>query len=120
MGKGKQEMIRVENEVPGINLSEVSEMAGFPFVGKTIAVTGKLKYFTRAGINAKIESLGAKARRTVTKNTDYLICGDKAGSKLNKALSLGVKVISEQEFLMRAQGIFQPLNEAAKKGETGS
>ena len=101
-------MIRVENKVPGIDISEIAKTEkrmGYPFIGSTIAVTGKLKYFTRAGIHAKIESLGAKARRTVTKNTDYLICGDKAGSKLNKALSLGVKVLTEQEFLMMAHHI---------------
>jgi DNA ligase (NAD+) len=43
--------------------------------------------------------LGAKAGSSVSKNTDYLICGEKAGSKLNKAKTLGITVLSEQEFL---------------------
>lgn len=74
-----------------------------PFIGRTIVVTGKLEYFTRNTINTKIESLGAKAGSSVTKNTDYLICGEKAGSKLGKAKSLGIPVLSEQQFLSMAK-----------------
>ncbi len=70
-----------------------------PFNGCTIVVTGKLADFTRVGINEKITSLGAKAGSSVTKRTDYLICGDKPGSKLTKAKELGVTVLTEQEFL---------------------
>lgn len=69
-----------------------------PFVGKTLVVTGKVEPFTRDGINAKIASLGAKAGSSVSKNTDYLICGENAGSKLAKAQSLGVTVLSPAEF----------------------
>lgn len=69
-----------------------------PFVGCTIVVTGKVEPYTRSGINAKIESLGAKAGNSVSKNTDYLICGENAGSKLDKARSLGVSVLSPAEF----------------------
>lgn len=50
-----------------------------PFVGKTLVVTGKVEPYTRDGINAKIYSLGAKAGSSVSKNTDYLICGENAG-----------------------------------------
>jgi hypothetical protein len=73
-----------------------------PFIGRIIAVTGKLENFTRDTVNAKIESLGATAGSSVSKNTDYLICGEKAGSKLGKAKSLGVKILSEREFLSMA------------------
>lgn len=69
-----------------------------PFVGLTIVVTGKVEPYTRSGINAKIESLGAKAGSSVSKNTDYLICGENAGSKLAKARALGVKVLTPAEF----------------------
>ena len=75
---------------------------GNAFTGRTIAVTGKLESFTRDSINAKIESLGAKAGSSVSKNTDYLICGDKAGSKLGKAREFDVEVITEQQFLSMA------------------
>lgn len=69
-----------------------------PFMGKTIVVTGKVEPYTRDGINAKIASLGAKAGSSVSKNTDYLICGENAGSKLAKAQALGVTVLSPVKF----------------------
>ena len=69
------------------------------FTGCTIVATGKLAHFTRDEINSKIIELGAKAGSSVTKKTDYLICGEKAGSKLTKAQSLGIKILSEDEFL---------------------
>ena len=53
-----------------------------PFVGKTIVVTGKVEPYTRDGINDLIESLGAHAGSSVSKKTDYLVCGENAGSKL--------------------------------------
>lgn len=69
------------------------------FAGCTIVATGKLEHFTRDSINSKIVSLGAIAGSSVTKNTNYVICGEKAGSKLAKAQKLGVPVLSEQQFL---------------------
>ena len=48
-----------------------------PFVGKTIVVTGKVEPYTRDGINDLIESLGAHAGSSVSKKTDYLVCGEK-------------------------------------------
>jgi DNA ligase (NAD+) len=70
-----------------------------PFDGCTIVATGKLVNFTRAGINDRIVSLGATAGSSVTKKTNYLICGDKPGGKLTKARELGVTVLTEQEFI---------------------
>jgi DNA ligase (NAD+) len=67
-------------------------------MGKTIVVTGKVEPYTRDGINAVIASLGAHPGSSVSKNTDYLICGENAGSKLGKARSLGVPVLSPAEF----------------------
>ena len=78
--------------------TNISEVRDNPFVGKTLVVTGKVEPYTRDGINAKIVSLGAKAGSSVSKNTDYLICGENAGSKLTKAQSLGVTVLSPAEF----------------------
>ncbi|WP_313530581.1 NAD-dependent DNA ligase LigA [Anaerotignum sp.] len=69
-----------------------------PFTGKTIVVTGKVEPYTRDGINAKIAALGAYPSSSVSKKTDYLVCGEKAGSKLQKAQSLGVAVLSPTEF----------------------
>lgn len=69
------------------------------FTGCTIVATGKLQHFTRDEINAKILEIGAKPGNSVTKKTNYLICGENAGSKLAKAQSLGIKVLSENDFL---------------------
>ena len=69
-----------------------------PFFGKTIVATGKLLNYTRSEIQAKILSLGAIPGSSVTKNTDYLIVGEKAGSKLSKAQQLGIKTLTEDEF----------------------
>ena len=70
-----------------------------PFAGCTVVATGKLENFTRDGINSRITSLGATAGSSVTRKTDYLICGEKPGSKLAKARELGITVLTEQEFL---------------------
>ena len=69
-----------------------------PFAGKIVVATGKLENYTRDGIQMKLLSLGAKPIGSVSKKTDYLIVGENAGSKLTKAQTLGVKIISEQEF----------------------
>jgi len=98
--KELQKMINIEKK----DAPATSEAIGNPFAGCTIVATGKLVHFTRSSINAKIEALGATAGNAVTKDTNYLICGEKAGSKLDKARSLGVTVLSEQEFLEMAEG----------------
>lgn len=98
-------MFRVDKEIPPISPSDLAKSEkgmATPFAGTTVVVTGKLKYFTRASIHAKIESLGGRVRRTVSKNTDYLICGEKPGNKLAKAHLLGVRVLNEKEFLLMA------------------
>jgi DNA ligase (NAD+) len=73
-----------------------------PFDGCIVVVTGKLSGFTRDTIRKKIVSLGATAGSSVTKNTHFLICGEKAGNKLRQARALGVVVLSEREFLKLA------------------
>jgi DNA ligase (NAD+) len=66
--------------------------------GKTIVVTGALKSYSRPEIEGLIRSLGGNASSSVSRNTDLLVCGAEAGSKLDKARALGVKVITEEEF----------------------
>lgn len=68
-----------------------------PFVGKTVVATGKLQNYTRDGIQMKLLSLGANPVSSVTKKTDYLIVGEKAGSKLTKAQQLGIRTLTEEE-----------------------
>ena len=77
-------------------------IAGTPFVNKTIVVTGKVEPYTRDEVHALIASLGAKAGSSVSSKTDFLICGDKAGSKLEKARSLGIRVLTPFEFFSMA------------------
>ncbi len=75
---------------------------GNPFYGLTLVVTGKVEPYTRSGINDLISSLGAHAGSSVTKKTDYLICGEKSGGKLEKARELGVPVLAPDEFFQMA------------------
>jgi DNA ligase (NAD+) len=69
-----------------------------PLSGKTLVVTGTLEKYTREQIQTLIEQHGGRATSRVSQSTDYLVAGEKAGSKLDKARSLGVTVISEAEF----------------------
>lgn len=73
-----------------------------PFVGKTVVVTGSIPGLTRFEVQMKVESIGAKASTSVSKKTDYLIVGEKAGSKLEKAKAFGVPCLSWDDFLIKA------------------
>ncbi len=69
------------------------------FKGKTFVLTGTLPTFTRSEASKIIEDNGGKVSSSVSKKTDYLLAGEEAGSKLTKAQSLGVTIISEEELL---------------------
>lgn len=69
------------------------------FAGKTIVFTGALEKLTRDKAQEIVFKLGAKPSSSVSKNTDLVVAGENAGSKLDKAVSFGVKVVSEDEFL---------------------
>jgi DNA ligase (NAD+) len=69
------------------------------FAGKTFVLTGTLPTLTREEATARIEALGGKVSGSVSKKTDFVLAGAEAGSKLTKAQELGIKILSEAEFL---------------------
>jgi DNA ligase (NAD+) len=69
------------------------------FTGKTFVLTGTLPTLTREEATAKIEAAGGKVSGSVSKKTDFVLAGEEAGSKLEKAQELGVKILDEAEFL---------------------
>lgn len=73
-----------------------------PFVGKIVVVTGKVEPYNRNEINAQIEALGAYAGSSVSSKTNFLICGENAGSKLEKGRSLGITVLTPAQFFQMA------------------
>lgn len=68
------------------------------FADKKIVITGTMKNYSRTDMKNKLEELGAKVVGSVSKNTDYVIAGSEAGSKLEKAETLGIRVLSEDDF----------------------
>lgn len=90
----------------GVKMSEerAARRGPQPFAGKTFVVTGTLQKYSRDEIHARIKSLGGKAATSVSGNTDYLVAGESAGSKLSKARQLGVAVLTEAEFEKLAGG----------------
>jgi len=77
---------------------QANSATGDQLAGKTFVVTGTLSKYTRDEIKSLIEQHGGKASSSVSKKTDYLVAGEKAGSKKDKAESLGVAVITEADF----------------------
>lgn len=93
--------IKVLDELSSmIEIEDMEAVAGgSPVSGKTVVFTGTMVKMTRAEAKAKAESLGAKVAGSVSAKTDFVVAGEDAGSKLKKAAELGVKVISEDEWL---------------------
>jgi DNA ligase (NAD+) len=86
-------------KLAGVNMNCLEEESTDKrFEGKTFVLTGSLEKYTRKEAEDIIERLGGKTSSSVSKKTDYVLAGEDAGSKLTKAQSLGVTVISEDEF----------------------
>lgn len=75
------------------------DTASKPLTGKTMVLTGTLTTLSRLDATARLEALGAKVTSSVSKKTDYVIVGEKAGSKRARAEKLGVAILDEDEFM---------------------
>ena len=97
----QDQTIDLINKLKNVNVNmQLKEQNSFDnrFEGMTFVLTGTLDEYTRDEASKIIEDYGGKTSSSVSKKTDYVLAGEDAGSKLTKAESLGIKVISEQEF----------------------
>jgi DNA ligase (NAD+) len=83
----------------GVQPVETEVSSEGEFAGKTFVFTGKLEKFERSAAERLVMKLGGKAAGSVSKNTDFVVAGPGAGSKLAKAEQLGVAVLDEDQFL---------------------
>ena len=97
----KPETIQMLGELKelGIEPAPPTQNVSDKFKGKTFVLTGTLQNMTRDEASEKIKMLGGKTSSSVSKNTSYLVAGEKAGSKLDKAEKLGVIILTENDFL---------------------
>lgn len=82
----------------GVNMNSLREKTDNRFEGKTFVLTGTLPTYSRNEAGEIIEKFGGKTASSVSKKTDYVLAGESAGSKLTKAQSLGVTIITEEQF----------------------
>jgi DNA ligase (NAD+) len=92
-----QRMKQLEVRPKSENVSH-AKAAKLPLAGKTFVLTGTLPSMTREEASGKIEALGGHVSSSVSKKTTYVLAGEAAGSKLEKAKELGVQMIDEAEF----------------------
>ncbi len=83
----------------GVNMLSHSEVQDLRFAGKTFVLTGTLPTYSRKEASEIIERFGGKVSSSVSKKTAYVLAGEEAGSKLDKAQALGISVITEAEFI---------------------
>ena len=93
-----QHLIRRLREA-GVDFTSHEEKKDSRFAGLTFVLTGSLQRFTRDEASEIIESFGGKASSSVSKKTSYVVAGENAGSKLTKAEALGLRILSEEEFV---------------------
>ena len=89
----------------GVNFTEPrSVVAGGALAGKTVVITGTLPTLSRTKATEVVEQSGGRVTNSVSKATSFLVAGEEAGSKLEKARTLGVEIIDEAELLKRIRG----------------
>ena len=94
-----EETAQRRSEAAASQRSRIQKSEGGPFAGKTVVVTGTLSKFSREVAKEELRKRGAIVTDSVSKKTDFLIVGEEAGSKLDKARKFGVKTLNESEFL---------------------
>ncbi len=99
IGENKKMLTRLKKVITIENSEYRSSDTALPLAGKTFVLTGTMESMSRDEAKEKLRALGADVSSSVSKNTYAVVAGDEAGSKLNKAQELGVKIMSEQEFL---------------------
>ena len=85
-------------------LSSVSQQNN-QLAGKIFVLTGSLSTMKREDAKKQLKSLGAKVSSSISKKTDFLVAGEAAGSKLQKAQQLGVNILSEQDMIILLKGV---------------
>lgn len=83
----------------GVSFESKEQIVDHRFAGKTFVLTGALEHFTRDEAGTIIEKFGGKTSGSVSKKTSYLLAGENTGSKYTKAVSLGIPILSESEFM---------------------
>lgn len=82
----------------GVSITEDTATRSGPLAGLTIVVTGRLEHHSRAQIEQRIKDLGGAVGDAVSRKTSYVLAGEEAGSKLDKAKKLGTPILSEADF----------------------
>jgi len=92
-------------EAAGVRTDEpVKKAAGSSLAGRTVVITGTLSHLSRAQAQALVESNGGRVAGSVSTTTSFVVVGEDAGSKLEKARALGIETITEDELLRRTKG----------------
>lgn len=81
------------------DLASANGLQNNPFYGKKVLLTGSMEKYSRTELRKLLENLGAKVQNSISSGTDYLICGDNPGSKLEKAREFNIKILKEGDFL---------------------
>jgi DNA ligase (NAD+) len=88
----------------GLTFDEPQTLTGSALKGAAVVITGTLPTLSREQASALVESNGGRVSSSVSKKTSFVVAGEEAGSKLEKARQLGVEVIDEAELLRRVRG----------------
>lgn len=101
-GHGARELVE-QLKASGVRMTAEKSTAGTKFMGQTFVLTGTLPNLTRTEATAIIEKNGGRVSNSVSKKTTYVVAGEAAGSKLTKAQTLGITILTEDELLKMAE-----------------